>query len=311
MRINGCAIGSQTMKQLLSFFILGLLSQSSLAAINILACEPEWAALATALGKESVKVHSATTYQQDPHHIQARPSLIAKARKADLLICSGAGLEEGWLPLLIRKSNNTKIQAGNTGYFIATEHVSLLGKTMNVDRSEGDVHGLGNPHIHMHPDYMLQVASALSSTLSQIEPDKKADFAKNLVEFTAGIQQMKNRLQSKIDTLQGKQLIVHHDSWVYLCEWLGLEKVATLEPKSGLPPSTSHLSGLLKQFKDKPAYSIIYSSYQDGKPAEWLSKRSNTPAIMLPYSVDDWKQSGSLASYYESLINSLLKAGEK
>ena len=298
------------MKRLLCCLILWVLSQPSMAAINILTCEPEWAALATALGKESVKVHSATTYQQDPHHIQARPSLIAKARKADLLICSGASLEEGWLPLLIRKSNNKKIQPGAAGHFMAAEHVKLLGEIENVDRSEGDVHGLGNPHMHMNPNYMLQVATALSNTLAEIQPEKKDNFDKNLKNLTLEIQQMQSKWQSKINTLQGKRIIVHHDSWIYLFEWLDLIKVATLEPKPGLPPSTSHLSSLLKQIKDKPVYSIIYSSYQSSKPASWLSKRSNTPVVMMPYSVDDWKPYGALVSYYESLINNLLKAGE-
>lgn len=310
MHFNAGAREGYIMKQLLCCLIVGVLSQPLLADINVLACEPEWAALATALGKETVNVHSATTYQQDPHHIQARPSLIAKARKADLLICSGAGLEEGWLPLLTRKSNNSKIQPGAIGHFVATEYVRLLGGSKKVDRSEGDVHGLGNPHIHMNPNNILKVAKALSNTLSELEPERKSYFAENLSRFSKDIQKMQAKWKDQIGALQGQQVIVHHDSWAYLFQWLGLEKVATLEPKPGLPPSTSHLSKLLIQVKDKPTYCIIYSSYQSSKPAIWLGKRSHTPVIMLPYTVNNWKKDDALVSYYESLIKALLTVGE-
>src|SRR5438093_7744698 len=116
------------------------------AALRILACEPEWGALALELGGSQVDVAVATSALQDPHQIQARPSLIAKARNADLVVCTGAELEIGWLPVLLQQSGNAKIQPGQAGNFAAADFVRKLEVPTQVDRSQADVHAAGNPH---------------------------------------------------------------------------------------------------------------------------------------------------------------------
>jgi len=287
-------------------------SQLGLAEkLNVLACEPEWAALAMELGGDSVKVHSATTYRQDPHHIQARPSLIAKTRKADLLVCSGAELEVGWLPVLLRKGANARIQPGSKGYFMATDHVSLLGKRDSADRSEGDVHMAGNPHIHFDPYRMMTVADALQKVLAQLMPAQKDYFLERLESFKTELQNKLTALEKDKQALAGKRLVVHHDNWPYLFEWLEMEKVAELEPKPGLPPSSSHLAGLLQDLQQSPAELIIYSSYQDSKASNWLSKRANMPAVALPYSVDKWKEPRALMDFYSELVTTIVQAGSQ
>lgn len=160
-------------KNILSFtlFCLFLATQPVYAALNVLACEPEWAALSKALGGDLVTVTSATTGAQDPHHVQARPSLISKARKADLLVCTGAELEIGWLPLLQRKTSNSAIQNGADGHFMATNYVTMLGVPAVLDRSQGDVHAMGNPHIQTDPNNITDVAAALNERLQLLDPD--------------------------------------------------------------------------------------------------------------------------------------------
>ena len=153
------------------------------AAINIFACEPEWAALAEELGGEKLTTYSATTSMQDPHHIQARPSLIAKARRADLLVCSGAELETGWLPLLLRKSGNANIQPNQPGNFVAADYVEKLDVPKKLDRSMGDVHAEGNPHIHTNPENILLVADALRQRLAEIDVDNETHYASRYADF--------------------------------------------------------------------------------------------------------------------------------
>ncbi len=284
-------------------------SQTALAEIKVLACEPEWAALVTELGGDQVQVDSATTAMQDPHHIQARPSLISRARGADLLVCSGAELEVGWLPVLLRKSGNPKIQTSGPGYFMATDHVNLLDQRDSVDRSEGDVHAAGNPHIHLNPYLMLEVGKALSERLATIHPQQQALFAAN---YTRLENQLLSTLQSRqvqIDALAGKKLVVYHDSWPYLMQWLKMDKIATLEPKPGVPPNSRHLSSLVQQLEARPADMIIYAAYQNPRASQWLSGKTAIPAIAMPYSVDNWQQPRALASWYESLLDHL--AGEQ
>ena len=147
-------------KLLLSSALLTL-SQSAFAQMNIFACEPEYAALAKELAP-SAKIYTATTAMQDPHQVQARPSLIAKMRQADLVICAGADLEIGWLPMLQMKSANTRVRSTDDGLFFAADHVETLDQMSNVDRSMGDVHSAGNPHLHFSPQRVLDIAKALT-----------------------------------------------------------------------------------------------------------------------------------------------------
>ncbi|TMH97346.1 MAG: zinc ABC transporter substrate-binding protein, partial [Betaproteobacteria bacterium] len=144
------------------------------AALNILACEPEWGALAKELGGDKASVYVATTALQDPHRVEARPSLIARARNADLMVCTGAQLEIGWAPLLQTQSGNSKIQTGQPGYFETASAVSLIEKPGSVDRSLGDVHPAGNPHLHLDPRNIAAVATALAERMASLDAPQAA-----------------------------------------------------------------------------------------------------------------------------------------
>jgi len=189
-----------------SFICIAMLSsQQALAApLSVFTCEPEWAALVTEIGGNQVDVSSATTSMQDPHQIQARPSLIAKVRQADLLICSGAELEVGWLPVLMQKSGNPKIQSGSNGYFMASDYVELLDKPAVADRSEGDIHMAGNPHIHTSPMNMLRVATALTERLSVLSPENKSLFERNHQHLVQSFNDAlaKTKIQNELKNLE-------------------------------------------------------------------------------------------------------------
>ena len=278
-------------KKILFIFIFLILivihTAEAVAKINIFACESEWAELSKELGGSLVSTFSATNVGQDPHYIQARPSLIAKIRKADLLVCTGAGLETGWLPVLLRKSGNSKVQPGQKGFFMATDTVKLLDKPTVLDRSMGDIHAAGNPHIQLDPRRMRIVAKKLSQRLQQIDPEHSKEYAENLANFKTRWDQAIKRWKEEIRDIQGKNIIVQHNSWVYLQQWLKLNKVAELEPKPGVPPGSSHLSALLKRVKKSPVDLIIYSSYQDPKAATWLSEKTGIKAVAIPSTVNE------------------------
>ncbi|MGV6810420.1 MAG: metal ABC transporter substrate-binding protein [bacterium] len=285
-----------------------LLSANAQAAMNVFACEPEWGALAKNIGGDNVKVYSATTALQDPHHIEARPSLIAKARQADLLACTGAELEIGWLPLLLKKSGNAAIQQGQAGHFMATDHVTLLEKLDHVDRSMGDVHATGNPHIQTDPRLILKVADALAQRMQQIDTSNAAIYQQNHAAFSQRWQQAIQKWQSQAQTLRNTPIVVHHNHWVYLNNWLGLQQVTTLEPKPGVPPSGSHLSSVLQQLKQKPAKMIIYASYQNPRSANWLAQKASIPAVKLPATVGGTSEAKDLFNFFDDMIARLLKA---
>ena len=288
---------------LLLLLILPFFAHYAHAQINVFACEPEWAALTRALGTDKVKVTSATTAMQDPHHIQARPSLIAKMRRADLLVCTGADLEVGWLPLLLRKSGNGSVQPGQAGHFMAADYVALLEKPAVLDRSLGDIHAAGNPHVHLDPERIAQVALALADTLIKVDPAHRSHYQNNLATFTQQWQQAIQQWQQRSQSLRDKRIVVSHNSWVYLESWLGLTQVATLEPKPGIPASSAHLSKVLTKLKQNPADMLLYASYQSDKSARWLTQKTATPAVALPLSPS---KNETLIQWFDRLLDQLL-----
>lgn len=282
-----------------------LLSQNSLAALNIFSCEPEWAALAKELGGDQVKTFSATTAFQDPHHIEARPSLIAKVRGADLLICSGAELEVGWLPLLQRQASNSNVLPGQRGYFEAAAMVKRLDIPVATDRSMGDVHASGNPHVHLDPRRLQTIASALHNRLAEIDPAAKTYYQQRFTDFNQRWQQAIAKWQQQAAPLKGQRMVVHHRDWVYLFDWLGIEIAGALEPKPGLPTSAGHLVALKKSLAEKPAKMIVYTAYQNPRAAKRFAEMSNLPAVELPYTVGGADDVHDLFSLFEVTIKRL------
>ena len=297
---SGCII--------LTLLVTSIAAAPASAALNVLTCEPEWAALTQELAGDLADVSSATTGAQDPHHVQARPSLLSKARKADLIICTGAELEIGWLPLLQYKTGNPKIQDGADGYFMASDEVSMLGIPTVLDRSQGDVHAMGNPHIQTDPNNISDVAAALNERLQLLDPGNAAVYHQRYEDFSQRWKAAIKNWDQQTETLRGKHIVVHHDSWVYMNDWLGLEQVATLEPKPGIPPTADHLSGLLRKMKQKPADVIIYAAYQSSRSAHWLSEETGIKAVELPFTVDGIKGVDNLFKLYDETIKRLNEA---
>src|SRR6185437_487677 len=219
------------------------------AALHVFACEPEWGALAQELGGKLVDVSVATNALQDPHQIQAKPSLIVRARNADLIACTGAELEIGWLPVLLQQSGNAKVQPGQPGNFAAADYVRKLEIPSQVDRSQGDVHASGNPHIQTDPRNIALVATALAARFAQLDPTHADDYAKLQASFAQRWLQAIGRWTAEAAPLRGTPVVSQHKAFAYLYNWLGLKEVAVLEPKPGVEPTASHLQEVLEALK--------------------------------------------------------------
>jgi len=276
------------------------------AALTVLTCEPEWKALVEALAGSNVEAFSATTALQDPHHIEAKPSLIAKARNAQLVICTGAELEVGWLPLLLKQSANSAIQPGKPGYFLAADVVERLDVRETVDRSEGDVHASGNPHIHTDPRRLLKVAEALQQRLKELDPANAQVYQQKGEAFAARWRDKIQHWEQRAAPLRGKQVVVHHGNWRYLFDWLQMSAVADLEPKPGLPPTASHLRELLTTVAErKPAF-IVIANYQPVAAAQWLSSQSGLKLVQLPFTVGGNAAATDLEALFDDTLARLL-----
>jgi len=285
---------------------LATLSWPALAALSIFACTPEWAALAQEIGGDRVSVTAATSALQDPHHIEARPSLIARARRADLVFCNGAELEAGCLPLVLGQSGNPAIQPGQRGYFEAASAARLIELPERVDRAMGDVHAAGNPHLHLDPRNVARVAKALATRLSALDAQGAALYAEREAAFQKRWGDASARWEREARPLQGLPLVVHHKNLSYLIAWLGMREVGALEPKPGLPPSAAHLAGLLTSLQRVPAKAVVRAAYNDPRAADWLGQQSGLPSISLPYTVGGSARATDLFGLYEDTIARLL-----
>ena len=285
-----------------------LLPIAAEADISVFACEPEWAALATEIGGAKVTTYSATNALQDPHYIQARPSLIAKLRTADLVICSGADLEIGWLPVLLQKANNRTVMPGSSGFLEASSMVERVDATANVDRASGDIHPMGNPHVRTNPHNIAAIAIVLADRMRELDVANAAIYAAGLAEFQSRWAAAILQWESRASGLKGKQVITHHKSWVYLERWLGLVEVANLEEIPGLPPTAGHLGRLVARFENGGADVIIRSPYQDDRASEWLAERTGITAIVLPLTVGGTDEATDLFQLFDDIIERLLGA---
>ncbi|MBS0347651.1 MAG: zinc ABC transporter substrate-binding protein [Proteobacteria bacterium] len=290
----------------LAVVLMAFAAMPASAAFNVFATVPEWAALAREIGGDKLNVFSATNALQDPHRIEAKPSLIARARSAQLVIATGAELEVGWLPVVLREAGNAAIQPGQPGYLEAASTVRLLEMPARLDRADGDVHPGGNPHIQTDPRNLLKVADALTARLSQLDPANAAAYKAGLARFSERWKAALVRWEQAAAPLRGVPVWVQHRSFPYLADWLGLKELGALEPKPGVEPSSAHLAGILERQKATPARLILRAAYARPTASEWLGERAHLPVVVLPFTVGGDAEAADLFALFDDTIRRLL-----
>jgi zinc/manganese transport system substrate-binding protein len=292
-----------------ALLLAAMISTPAQAKLKVFACEPEWGSLVHELAGDKVDVDVATSALQDVHVVEAKPSLIAKVRSADLVVCTGAELEVGWLPQLIKQSGNSKVASG-AGSFMAAPQVKMLEKPTALDRANGDVHPDGNPHVQLDPRRVLVIAKALDARLVQLDPTNAATYQQRFSDFNTRWLSAMVKWKAEAAPLRGRKVVVHHVSWVYLWDWLGIQQIGALEPNPSVPPTSAHLASLIATTNPSNTLAIIRAAYQDPKPADWLADRTGVPAVTLPYTVGGDAQSKDLFGLFDSTLAKLLGAAK-
>lgn len=295
------------MIKLVVSLLLSLACLPATAALQVFATAPEWAALAREIGSDKVSIYTATTALQDIHRITAKPSLLAQARRAQLVVATGADLEIGWLPLVLRDSGNAAIQPGQPGYFEAARYVTLLDVPAVLDRSQGDVHAAGNPHIQLDPRNMFRIGEALAARMGELDPPNAPAYQAGYKTFAGKWQAAIARWEKEALPLRAVPVLVHHDSFVYLAHWLGFKTTGTLEPKPGVEPTSGQLSSLVARQQNTPAKMVLRTAYQSDGPSLWISSKTGIPAVMLPFTVGGTPEAGDLFGLFDDTIRRLLK----
>jgi zinc/manganese transport system substrate-binding protein len=276
------------------------------ANLNVFACEPEWGALATELGGDKVSIYVATTGGQDPHLVQARPSLIARARTANVRVCTGAELEIAWINLIVQQSGNTRIAAGQPGAFDATSAVRLLERPASVDRSQGDIHSMGNPHVQTDPRNMIPISRAMAQRFAQLDPSNAQTYQTRQADFERRWNAALQRWTQRAAPLRGTAILVQHHSWPYMLNWLGMTEIMPLEPRVGVPPSSGYLAQVLQRIQTQPARFVIRAAYEDSRPSDFIAQRAHIPAVLLPFTVGGTPAATNLFTLYDDTITRLL-----
>jgi zinc/manganese transport system substrate-binding protein len=247
---------------------------------------------------------------QDPHHVEAKPSLIARARNADLVVATGAELEVGWLPLVIQQAGNPKVRPGQPGHFEAAAYVTLLDKPARLDRAEGDVHAAGDPHIQTDPRNIARVATALATRLAELDPANADMYRTRYQAFDDKWRAAIARWEREGAPLRGVPVLVQHKAFTYLIAWLGLKQIAALEPKPGVEPTVAYLSEVLATVQRQPAKMVLRAAYQGDRPSQWIAERAKIAPVVLPFTVGGDAEAKDLTSLFDDTIARLLKGAQ-
>jgi zinc/manganese transport system substrate-binding protein len=279
-------------KLLLTLLIILTFSTPALAKVNIVATLPWIGSLASDIGKDKVAIKVLVKPSQDPHQIEAKPSMILAARNADMLIYNGLDLEIGYLPLLIESSRNPKIQPGQAGNLDCSQFIKVIEKHESVDRSMGDVHPLGNPHYHLSAQNILGVARGMTQALSSLDPEQASFYKANLAAFEARLKE--KRKQWAGVSLKGKRFVAYHRFFEYLAQEQGFQIVGYVEEKPGIPPSAGYIEKLVETMRRSKLDAIITTGYYGKSEIKALSQKTGVKSIVIPHDigaapgVNDW-----------------------
>jgi len=293
----------------LFFFALALLvPHSAFAKLEVVATTPDLGAIAREVGGPDVHVIAMALPTQDPHFVDAKPHLALALSKANLLVLTGAGLEVGWLPTLLTGSRNPDIQAGSPGYLDCSSLVALLEvPTVQVDRSQGDIHPQGNPHFSYDPRRVETLAVGLGKRLAELDPAHKPGYFARTKAFVDALNAARARWEARLSKARGQKIIAYHNSLVYLTDWLGLEVVEHIEPKPGIPPNPSHVAHVLEVAKASHVRAIVQQSFYPSGTSKLIADKAGATFLQFP-GYPDFAAAQSYSQYMDDLVGKLAKA---
>jgi zinc/manganese transport system substrate-binding protein len=298
------------MRKLIAAFVL-LLAADASAAVKVVATVPDLAALAKAVGGDKVSVTSLALPTQDPHFVDAKPSLVIDVNAADVLLAVGLELEIGWLPVLQTSSRNPKIMLGGTGFLDCSRFVKLMDvPDRPVDRSQGDIHPGGNPHYLHDPRAVAAVARGIADKLAEVDSANAAVYHKNLAAFESQLDAARARWEARMAPFRGAPILQYHRSWVYMVDWLGLDTIEYVEPKPGIPPTATHVAHVLTLGKQKKVKAILQESFYPDATSDVLAQKIPTSVVILPGGTNV-KGGQTYIQHMEEIVTAIEKALSK
>ena len=293
----------------MSCLLLAALCEPAWAKLNVVATTPDLASIANAVGGDHIDLTVLAKPTEDPHFVDAKPSLILKLNRADVVIEGGAELEIGWLPRLLDESRNVKLAADAPGHIACAQGVPLKEIPTSLDRSKGDIHAAGNPHYVVDPANAKIVARNIAEAFCALDEKSAAAYRANLQKFTEALDTKLVEWQKKLEPFKGQQVVAYHNSWLYFGERFGLNIDLFLEPKPGVPPTPKHLAEVIMKMKQDKVRVILVDPYLDRRTAETVAGKTGATVVdvaQFPGGVKGTE--GGYIALMDYLVNSVAKA---
>ncbi|HEX5577817.1 MAG TPA: metal ABC transporter substrate-binding protein [Gemmatimonadaceae bacterium] len=282
-----------------------LIASPAAAQLKVVTSTSDLADIASEVGGNKVTVRHIGEGYQDPHFIEAKPSFVLQLRNADVWAFVGLDLEVGWMPLLLDGARNPKVRPGGSGYVDVSRAIPLLDVPQGaVDRSQGDVHARGNPHYWLDPENGRRIARLFRTKFTQLDPKNASAYEANTKAFEAKLAAAERAWQPQLAAIRGKPVVAWHTSWRYLANYTKMNIVGFMEPKPGVPPSPSHLAGLIATIKRTGAKVIIMEPFYSRKTADFVASKTGIKVLLLPPSVGGEK---GLTDYVQLLKSDIAK----
>ena len=279
------------------------------AKVRVISTLQDFASIAQAVGGDKIEVDSLAKGYQDPHFVDAKPSLILKLSKADLLLVAGLELEIGYLPPMLDQSRNAKIHPGNPGYLDLSQGCEVLGRpTGTVTRAMGDVHPYGNPHYWTDPENGRRIARAIAARLAQLDAVNAAAYQSGLAAFEAKLTDKEKQWASKMTPYAGAKVITFHDSWPNFAKAFKLEIVGHIEPKPGIPPSPTHTLEIINLIQQNKIKAILVEPYFDQKAPKFIAEKTGARVVVLYPSVGGTPQITDYLTLFDADTDALVGA---
>jgi zinc/manganese transport system substrate-binding protein len=290
-------------KALLTLCMFLMLATPAFAAVNVVATLPWIGSLAKEIGKDKITVTTLVKPSQDPHFLDAKPSMILAARKADIIMYNGLDLEIGYLPLVIEQSKNPRIMTSMPGNFDCSRFVKVLEKQAIVDRGMGDAHPLGNPHYHFSPTNILHVAEGMAGALADMDKANADFYRANFKSFAERLKEREKKWSAI--NLKGKKFVAYHKLFEYLADEFGFQLVGYVEAKPGIPPSAGHIEALIEGMKKSRPDGILTTDFYPKNESESISAKTGVRVVYLPGDVGNLPGTGDYFSFMDKILTSL------
>ena len=278
---------------------------SLFGALNVQTTYTTTAKIVKKIGGKYVSVHTLANPHYDPHFIVPKPSLIAKLRRADILIINGAGLELGWLPPLLRGAHNANIEPEAKGFIDISQCIDLLDKPSSVSRAFGDIHAQGNPHYMLDPYNVPKVAKYIYEKLSIVDLNHKEYYKNNLEIFLKNWQKFQQSLDEKVSQCKSKKVVQYHELFNYFLNRYNFVSYGNIEPLPGVSPSSKHSVELINTIKQNDISMILQDVYHSSKTAKFISKKTDARLIVLPHDVGSVDSTNTLENFYNTIAKRL------